>query len=79
MESMSDAPRATRIDEGAEEIGAPPQVVGHSTNLVGLPTDFIASRDFNDEPQSLHISGVREMNPQLFEMLSLAGSMAEAA
>lgn len=64
--------------EGAEEIGEPPRAIGHSTNLVGLPTDFLASCDFNAEPCPVHISGVREMNPKLFEMLGLAGTIEEA-
>ncbi len=66
------------LGPGTEEIGAPPRVIGHSTNFVGLPTQFLASCDFNDEPQPLHISGVREMNPQLFEMLDLAADLEEA-
>jgi NAD+--dinitrogen-reductase ADP-D-ribosyltransferase len=53
--------------------------IGHSTNLVGLPTALLASCAFNDHPLPLHISGVREMNPNLFEMLSQARDVAEAA
>ena len=53
--------------------------IGHSTNLVGLPTDFLASRDFNDHPRPIAISGVREFNPALFDMLGEAESLAEAA
>ncbi len=64
--------------EEAEEIGAPPHAVGHSTNLLDLPTDFLASCDFNEAPCPVHISGVREMNPKLFEMLALAGGIDEA-
>jgi NAD+--dinitrogen-reductase ADP-D-ribosyltransferase len=52
--------------------------VGHSTNLVGLPTELLGSATFNEHPVELHISGVREMNKNLFEMLSLAESLAEA-
>lgn len=66
------------LTEEAEEIGDPPRTIGHSTNLVGLPTDFLASCDFNGEPCPVHISGVREMNPRLFEMLALASGIAEA-
>lgn len=51
--------------------------VGSSTNLVGLPTRFIASRDFHDEPLAMHISGAREMNATLFEMLDQAPDLAE--
>lgn len=52
--------------------------LGHSTNLVGLPTDLLASTAFNEHPVALHISGLREMNPKLFEMLSQAESQGEA-
>lgn len=64
--------------EEAQEIGAPPKTIGHSSNLTGLPTKFIASCDFNAAPCPLHLSGVREMNPNLFEMLGLASDIAEA-
>jgi NAD+--dinitrogen-reductase ADP-D-ribosyltransferase len=52
--------------------------MGHSTNLVGFPTDLLASVTFNAHPVPLHISGLREMNPSLFEMLSQAESQEEA-
>jgi hypothetical protein len=48
----SDAARDLREREGR----------GHSTNLVGLPTELIASRCFNEHPMPLRLSGVREMN-----------------
>ncbi len=53
--------------------------IGHSTNLVGLPTDLIASCDFNEAPLPLRISGVREFNRPLFDMLAEAESLPEAA
>lgn len=52
--------------------------LGHSTNLVGVPTELIASCAFNDQPLRLHISGVREMNKSLFEMLAQAPDLADA-
>lgn len=52
--------------------------VGASTNLVGLPTEFVGSCDFNDQPMPLHVSGVREMNATLFEMLAHASELDEA-
>jgi NAD+--dinitrogen-reductase ADP-D-ribosyltransferase len=52
--------------------------LGHSTNLVGLPTDLLASVLFNDHPVPVHISGVREMNPSLFEMLAQAADAPDA-
>ncbi len=76
--SAAGDPFLESLSDGAEEIGAPPRTIGHSTNLVGLPTDFLASCDFNAEPFPVHISGVREMNPKLFEMLGIAGSIEEA-
>lgn len=53
--------------------------IGHSTNLVGVPTGLLASPAYNDHPVPLHISGVREMNPSLFEMLGEAEDLADAA
>lgn len=52
--------------------------IGHSTNLVGLSTDLLGSAAFNDHPLEIHLSGVREMNKNLFEMLSQAESLSEA-
>jgi NAD+--dinitrogen-reductase ADP-D-ribosyltransferase len=52
--------------------------LGHSTNLVGLPTDLLGCAAFNDHPLAMNISGVREMNKNLFEMLSQAESLEEA-
>lgn len=52
--------------------------IGHSTNLVGLSTDLLGSATFNAHPMEIHLSGVREMNKNLFEMLSQAESLAEA-
>jgi NAD+--dinitrogen-reductase ADP-D-ribosyltransferase len=43
-----------------------------------MPTKFIASRDFHDEPLPMHISGVREMNATLFTMLEKASDLADA-
>lgn len=53
--------------------------IGHSTNLVGLSTELIASCDFNEAPLPLAISGVREFNRPLFDMLAEAESLPEAA
>lgn len=52
--------------------------IGHSTNLVGRSSEWLASCAFNDAPAPLHIWGVREMNPSLFAMLDQARDMAEA-
>ncbi|WP_390634414.1 NAD(+)--dinitrogen-reductase ADP-D-ribosyltransferase [Oryzibacter oryziterrae] len=56
----------------------PHQMIGHSTNLVGMSTAYLADRAFNERPEPVHISGVREMNGPLFEMLDLAGDLDEA-
>jgi len=53
-------------------------LVDHSTNLVGARTDLLGSIAFNDEPRRLHISGVREMNAPMFEMLEQAEDLPEA-
>jgi len=52
--------------------------LGHSTNLVGLSTDLLGSAAFNDHPVELHLSGVREMNKNLFEMLSQSDCLSDA-
>ncbi len=51
---------------------------GHSTNLVGASTAFLADVAFNESSRRLTISGVREMNGPLFEMLGQAESLVEA-
>ncbi len=65
------------------EVGTPGRhgsghAIGHSANLMGMPTDLLASCAFNDHPAPLHISGVREMNRSLFEMLGQATDVQEA-
>jgi NAD+---dinitrogen-reductase ADP-D-ribosyltransferase len=52
--------------------------IGHSTNLVGVPTDLLASCEFNAHPVPLQISGVREMNKSMFKMLAEAPDLASA-
>jgi len=52
--------------------------IGHSSNLVGVPMGFLTGVAFNDAPVPLHIAGVREMNPSLFEMLGQAADLADA-
>lgn len=50
---------------------------GYSTNLIGLSSDFIASDEFNESPEALHISGSRESAPGLFELLEKQRSRAD--
>ncbi|UFZ08427.1 NAD(+)--dinitrogen-reductase ADP-D-ribosyltransferase [Bradyrhizobium ontarionense] len=56
----------------------PRRGIGHSTNLVGRPSEWLASCAFNDAAVPLHIWGVVEMNPSLFTMLAQADDLAEA-
>lgn len=54
--------------------------VGHTTNLVGLPTALIGSTAYNDAPVPLQLAGVRAMNRQFFEvMLEQAPDLEDAA
>ncbi|WP_420133245.1 NAD(+)--dinitrogen-reductase ADP-D-ribosyltransferase [Rhodopseudomonas sp.] len=39
---------------------------------------YLTDAAFNDQPVPLHIAGVREMNPSLFEMLAQADDLADA-
>jgi NAD+--dinitrogen-reductase ADP-D-ribosyltransferase len=41
--------------------------------------EFLTGIAFNDRPVPLHISGVREMNPSLFEMLAQAVDLGDAS
>lgn len=43
---------------------------GHSTNLIGLSTAYIASQAFNAQPMPMHIAGTRESAVGLFEQLA---------
>ncbi|PWV65800.1 NAD+--dinitrogen-reductase ADP-D-ribosyltransferase [Plasticicumulans acidivorans] len=53
--------------------------VGHSTNMVGLPTALLASPTYNDSPVALHIAGVRETNRGLFSLLEACEDAESAA
>ena len=54
------------------------RVIGHSTNLLGRPSEWVASCAFNDNPVPLQIWGVVEMNRSLFDMLAQAQDLREA-
>jgi len=43
---------------------------GHSSNLIGLPTAYMASPAFNEKPNPLHIAGTRETATGLFDQLA---------
>lgn len=51
---------------------------GDGTNLVGVPSGFVGSADFNALDRPLHIAGVHEMNSGLFRLLEASSSAAEA-
>lgn len=42
---------------------------GNGTNLIGIPSGYLASTAFNDSPAAVRIAGVREMHPDLFHLL----------
>lgn len=52
---------------------------GHSTTLVGVPAGLIGSAAFNDYPVPLHISGTREANRGLFDLLEHTSTATTAA
>lgn len=52
---------------------------GHSTTLVGIPAELLASAEFNEHPPPLHIGGTREANQSLFARLESARGLQEAA
>jgi NAD+--dinitrogen-reductase ADP-D-ribosyltransferase len=52
---------------------------GHSTNLVGIATDALASAAFNDAATVLHVAGAREQSAHLFRMLESVASGEDAA
>lgn len=52
---------------------------GHSTNLVGLPTDLLANTNFNDFPVPLRIGGTRESHSSLFERFDTMSDPKEIA
>jgi NAD+--dinitrogen-reductase ADP-D-ribosyltransferase len=62
-----------------KDIDTDSRSIGHSTNLVGIPTGVLACSRFNEAAPELHISGVREMNRGLFEMLAEAPDLNSAA
>jgi len=50
----------------------------HSTNLVGVPTPWLASTDFNRQAPELHIAGAREAQPGLFALLDRCANLNQA-
>lgn len=56
-----------------------PHNYGHSTTLVGIPAELLASADFNAHPPALHIGGTREANHSLFARLESCATRDEAA
>jgi len=60
-------------DEGFDQ---PPRWT--STNLVGVPTAWLASTAFNREAPELHIAGARESQPGLFALLDRCADLNQA-
>jgi NAD+--dinitrogen-reductase ADP-D-ribosyltransferase len=56
-----------------------PNRFGHSTNLFGVPTGWLGSLGFNDEPVALHLTGVRSTSNSLFRMLEESDGPEDAA
>lgn len=52
---------------------------GYGANLVGVPAHVLAGADFNDSPQPIHIAGVLNAHPTLFEALNRSGDSTTAA
>ncbi len=55
--------------------------LGHSSNLISVPSGLLASTSFNDFPLPIGIKGVRETHHDLFQMLGTMSrpEMASAA
>lgn len=58
--------------------GETQDLIGYSSNLVGVPTGLLASASFNDYPIALSIRGTREAHAELFAALNLAASLEAA-
>jgi NAD+--dinitrogen-reductase ADP-D-ribosyltransferase len=54
-------------------------MIGHSSNMVGIPTHLLATTEFNDHPVPLHIHGTCEANTGLFRMLDRSPDLARAS
>ena len=65
---------ATAVD--ADELDQPNHWYG--TNLVGLPTQLLASTAFNSHPLPLTIAGTCETHPGLFTLLESSQTLTEA-
>ena len=52
---------------------------GDGTNLVGIPSGFIGSANFNAARRPLRIAGVRELNHDLFRLLEAVGDFEAGA
>lgn len=79
-------PRPAREATPSTESGLPPDgqatgcpVAWYRGNLVGVPTEILASSAFNLHPVALHIHGTRESQRTLFRHLSTCQTQQEAA
>jgi NAD+--dinitrogen-reductase ADP-D-ribosyltransferase len=66
------------LNDATPQCGRNIALTGHSTNLLGISTAFLASTDFNEHPCELHIHGTRETNAGLFDKLEYAQTVAQA-
>jgi len=64
------------VQEEGPESTAPSYFYG--TGLVNVPAWVLASTEFNERPQQLHVRGVRESAPGLFRLLDAAPDPAAA-
>lgn len=63
--------------QGAEDSYHDPER-WYSTNLVGIPAWLVASLEFNNHPQPLHIAGAQETHRGLFRLLNEAENIQDA-
>jgi NAD+--dinitrogen-reductase ADP-D-ribosyltransferase len=65
------------MQDYSSEAGAQ-DLLGYSSNLLGVPTGLLASASFNDYPIPLSIRGVREAHSGLFAALNQASTLESA-
>lgn len=71
------APTESHLPPDGQAADCP--VAWYRGNLVGVPTEILASADFNQHPVALHIHGTRESQSTLFRHLATCQTRQEAA
>jgi len=71
------APTESHLPPDGQAADCP--VAWYRGNLVGVPTEILASADFNQHPVALHIHGTRESQSTLFRHLATCPTRQEAA